>query len=125
MLALRMRSAYEADHKLQVRRAQYSGLVTSQSALGFEVRLRIQARPIRTAERAGQTRLIMKKRSRLVPLLSPPMIAAAIAAVCLIILAGLVYQRSGDPSDETMFSAARTETSAQAAGATVSPTKSR
>lgn len=70
-------------------------------------------------------RLIMKKRSHLVPLLSAPVIAVVIAAVCLIILAGLVYQTPGNPRDETMFSAARTETSAQAAGATVSPTKSR
>lgn len=45
------------------------------------------------------------------------MIAAVIAATCLIILAGLVYERPGDPSDETMASAGRTETSAQAAGA--------
>jgi hypothetical protein len=67
----------------------------------------------------------MKKRSRLVFLLSPHMIAALVAAVCLLILAGLVYQRPSNPSDETMFSAARTETSAQAAGAIVSPTKSQ
>jgi hypothetical protein len=69
----------------------------------------------------------MKKRNRLVFLLSPPMIAAVIAAVCLLILilAGIVYERPSNPSDETMSSAARTETSAQAAGAIVSPTKSQ
>jgi hypothetical protein len=67
----------------------------------------------------------MKKASRLVLLLSPPMIAGVTAAICLIILAGLAYERPGDPGDETMVSAARTETSAQAAGATVSPTKAR
>ena len=65
----------------------------------------------------------MKKRNRVVSLLSPPVIAAVVAAVCLLILAGLVYQRPSNQSDETMLSAARTETSAQAAGAVVSPTK--
>jgi hypothetical protein len=40
----------------------------------------------------------MKKRNRLVFLLSLPMIAAVIAAVFLLILAGLAYQRSADPN---------------------------
>jgi hypothetical protein len=69
----------------------------------------------------------MKKRDRLVFLLSPPMIAAVVAAACvlILILAGLVNQRPSNPIDETMSSAARTETSARAAGAIVSPTKSQ
>jgi hypothetical protein len=108
VLALRMRSAYETDHKPQVRRAQYSALVTSQSALA----LRFGSAPkpahkYRRTNRPNETDHEEKKPPSFPSF--PPMIAAVIAAVCLIILAGLVYQRPGNPSDETMFSAARTD----------------
>lgn len=63
-------------------------------------------------------RVIMKRSV----MFSPPLIALAVAAVCVVILVSTIFG-SGKPHSETMFSASTTGSSVDAAGATITPTR--
>jgi hypothetical protein len=62
-------------------------------------------------------RVIMKRSI----IFSPPVIALAVAAVCVVVLVATIFG-STEPHSETMFSASTTGSSVDAAGATITPT---
>ena len=53
---------------------------------------------------------------------SPPLIALAVAAICVVVLIAMNFG-STKPHIETMFSASTTGSSVDAAGATITPTR--
>ncbi len=64
------------------------------------------------------TQVVMKPRIRF----SPPLVALAIAVICVILFVATNFG-VGKPHGETMFSASTTGSSADAAGATITPTR--
>lgn len=64
------------------------------------------------------TRAVMKPRISC----SPPLVALAIAVICVILFVATNFG-VGKPHSETMFSASTTGSSADAAGATITPTR--